>query len=264
MKLEEGFIKLYRKITESDIYKMPPLYLRVFERMVIEANHKDIEIPYKKSGSNEYGKKLIKRGERLTSIRKIAEWVSWYERGFLKVPNPKTISSILKYLDNENMVYIYKSGNRKETHYRIVNYSVYQDKLTDKVTVNKQSLDTNKNDKNDKKKTNSYMSDSNEYRLAAYLFKFIKRNNVNAKIPNLQKWAKTFDYILRIDKRDIEEVKKLIKWCQDDSFWFKNILSPEKLRKQYDRLLLEMKKPNTNNSNIDTTNNYKPFDFDDL
>lgn len=249
VKLDEGFIKLYRKITDSDIYKMPPLYLRVFERMVIEANHKNIEIPYRENSSNKYGKKLIKRGERLTSLRKIAEWVSWYERGFLKIPNPKTISSILKYLENENMVYIYKNGNRKETHYKIVNYSVYQDKIDNKVTVSKQSMDTNKNDKNDKKKTSSYMSDSNEYRLAVYLFKFIKRNNPKAKEADLQKWAKQFDYILRIDKRDLDEVKQVIKFCQDDDFWFKNILSPEKLRKQYDRLLLEMKKPNASNSN---------------
>jgi len=66
--------------------------LRVFERLIIEANNRCKKIPYGK------GTKLIKRGERLTSIRQIAEWVAWYERGILRIPNPKTISEILDWL----------------------------------------------------------------------------------------------------------------------------------------------------------------------
>lgn len=89
-----------------------------------------------------------------------------------------------------------------------------------------------------------YSSESNEYRLAVYLFNYIKKNNEKAKEPNFLTWAKTFDYILRIDKRDIEEVKQVIKFCQNDSFWYSNILSPEKLRKQYDQLILKMKNCN--------------------
>ncbi len=121
------------------------------------------------------------------------------------------------------------------------------------------------------KDNNNYMSDSNEYRLAAYLFGYIKKNNEKAKEPNLQKWAKQFDYILRIDNRELEEVKQLIKFCQTDSFWYKNILSPEKLRKQYDRLLLGMKDKNKRpkqigNQNKSTFNNFqqRDYDFDDL
>lgn len=120
-------------------------------------------------------------------------------------------------------------------------------------------------------KDNKYMSDSNEYRLAVHLFNYIKRNNENAKEPNFQTWAKHFDYILRLDKRDIEEVKLVIKFCQTDSFWFKNILSPDKLRKQYDRLLLQMKEPKEPSKNNygkkeSTFNSFKQrdYDFDDL
>jgi len=132
---------------------MPPLYLRVFERLIIEANHQDNEIPYKA------GKKIIKRGERLTSIRQICQWVGWYERGIFKTPNPKTVKAILDWLQQNGMIEIYgDEGNRKETHYRIVNYDIYQSdndvKVTEKKqsgnskeTEKKQSMDTNKNDK---------------------------------------------------------------------------------------------------------------------
>mgnify|MGYP000897562378 CR=1 FL=1 len=108
-------------------------------------------------------------------------------------------------------------------------------------TIRGQKENKNKNKKENKNKNlDNYMPDSNEYRLASYLFKFIKRNNPRAKEPNLQKWSKQFSYIMKIDKRTVEEIKEVIKFCQNDSFWLKNILSPEKLRKQFDRLLLEM------------------------
>jgi len=122
-----GWVKLHRKIIESDIYVMPPLYLRVFERLLLEANHQDKEIPYKHLGEKVATKKLIKRGERLTSIRQICEWVGWYERGIFKTPNTKTIKSILDYLEAHEMIEIYpRESNREGTHYRIVNYSFYQ------------------------------------------------------------------------------------------------------------------------------------------
>lgn len=144
----KGFIKIHRQIIDSDIYQMPPLYLRVFERLLLEANHKDVTIPFREKGSSVVGKRLIKRGERLTSVRDICQWVSWYERGKKIVPNPKTIQSILDWLEDNNVIQIYGlKGNRTVTHYSIVNYNVYQSQTDDEVTVGKQKLDTNKNDK---------------------------------------------------------------------------------------------------------------------
>lgn len=90
------------------------------------------------------------------------------------------------------------------------------------------------------KKDKEYRPDSNESRLALFLFNHIKKNNPKAKEPNLNSWATSFDKIIRIDKRPIEEIKKIIEWCQKDSFWFKNILSPDKLRVQYDTLYVTM------------------------
>lgn len=47
------------------------------------------------------------------------------------------------------------------------------------------------------------------------------------------------DKLLRIDKRDAAEVRAVINWCQENSFWRSNILSAAKLRKQYDTLRLQ-------------------------
>jgi len=46
--------------------------------------------------------------------------------------------------------------------------------------------------------------------------------------------------MISIDKRTPENIESVIRWCQADSFWKTNILSPEKLRKQYDQLYMKM------------------------
>lgn len=138
-----GWIKLHRTIKDSDIYVMPPLYLRVFERLLIEANHQDNEIPFKYFGTDITTKKLIKRGERLTSIRTICEWIGWYENGIFKKPNPKTVKEILDWLVANGMITIYENqSNRDGTHYNIVNYNDYQSKEDEEVTVSKQSVNS--------------------------------------------------------------------------------------------------------------------------
>lgn len=76
--------------------------------------------------------------------------------------------------------------------------------------------------------------------LSKYLFKLIKRNNPQAKEPNFNQWAKDMDYIIRIDKRSYRNIVRVIHWSQHDQFWKTNILSPEKLRKQFDQLIMKI------------------------
>ena len=54
--------------------------------------------------------------------------------------------------------------------------------------------------------------------------------------------------MIRIDGREIENIKKVIDWCQNDSFWYTNILSASKLRKQYDQLYMKMNKTKKENN----------------
>lgn len=89
--------------------------------------------------------------------------------------------------------------------------------------------------------------------LTQFLYDLIKKNNPNARNPNLNSWAEEMDRIIRIDGRDPEDIRKVIAWCQTDSFWRGNILSVTKLRKQYDQLWIKMKsktKSNRFNNNI--------------
>lgn len=96
-------------------------------------------------------------------------------------------------------------------------------------------------------KKNLFIENSKEMNLSKLLFSLMQINNPKAKQPNFQNWSKEFDYILRIDKKNIEEVERVIKWCQHDSFWKSNILSPKKLREKYDQLYLKMIEENNKN-----------------
>ncbi|URZ06445.1 hypothetical protein [Clostridium felsineum] len=263
----KGWISIYRIIQEHWLWQEKPFdKAHAWIDLLLSANHKENKVLL----GNELI--LIETGSFITSQSKLMNRWGW---GNTKIRN------FLKLLSNDGMI---KCSGENYTLIKIINYEMYQ-KQTDisqvvpmdsgdrqidnKLVTNYQQTgdklraNTNNNDNND---NNIYCPNSVEFRLASYLFKYIKRNNEKAKEPNLQKWSKTFDYILRIDKRDIEEVKSIIKWCQNDSFWFKNILSPDKLRKQYDRLLVSMKDPKPKEKREDNFNNYqqRKYDYDDL
>jgi hypothetical protein len=68
----------------------------------------------------------------------------------------------------------------------------------------------------------------------------LKERNPGFKKPNESKWLKEFELLLRVDKRDLEEAKKLIEWAATHEFWKSNCLSPANLRKSYDRMLMQM------------------------
>ena len=90
------------------------------------------------------------------------------------------------------------------------------------------------------KKKKPFVETSDEVRLSELLFSLMLRNNPKAKTPNIQTWAKHVDYMIRIDKRNVEDIEKIIRWSQKDSFWLGNILSTSKLRDKFDKLWLKV------------------------
>ncbi len=79
---------------------------------------------------------------------------------------------------------------------------------------------------------------------AEWLHSLIKHRKPNFREPNWPDWYAEMDKIMRIDRRTCEQLHELIGWCQQDSFWQNNILSPSKLRKQLDRLELPTSRDN--------------------
>lgn len=81
-----------------------------------------------------------------------------------------------------------------------------------------------------------YSPESIPYRLAELLLTKILGHLPGYKRPDLNKWAWQMDALMRLDKRLPEEVEAVIRFAQADPFWRTNVLSVEKLRKQYDQL----------------------------
>lgn len=247
-----GFTKAYRKELVSDIWGMPPLYQRVFFYLRQSAVWKSELFPTRQNY-----KIALNPGQLITSFSIIAEGVSWYEYGVKKTPNKKTIKDILEWLECNSMVTVF--SNRYGTFVIIRNWDSYNENNNikgtpnnqQKVTLKKRQPDTLKEGKEGKEvKKKTFTSDSIEYRLANYFYKYILKNNPEFKEPNIQTWASQIDFMIRIDNRDPEKIKSMIKWCQEDTpdkqkngdwkGWSGVILSVNKLRKQFDQLWLKM------------------------
>lgn len=54
-----------------------------------------------------------------------------------------------------------------------------------------------------------------------------------------EKWLTDMDRLMRLDGRERALVEDVIRWCQQDSFWRANIMSPMKLRQKFDQLRLQ-------------------------
>jgi hypothetical protein len=95
---------------------------------------------------------------------------------------------------------------------------------------------------------NSASSDARE--LAEFLRTKILENKPDRKLSGnwLPKTESEIDRMILIDKRDPDTIHRVIEWCQADNqprghgkfCWALNILSGEKLRRQFDRLESEM------------------------
>lgn len=73
--------------------------------------------------------------------------------------------------------------------------------------------------------------------LSQLLARLITENDPDHKPTTIGKeWAVEEDRMLRIDGRDPEKAANLIRWCQSNQFWRKNIKSMPTFREKYARL----------------------------
>jgi phage replication O-like protein O len=174
----------------------------------------------------------------------------------------------LKNLVTKNLVI--KSDNKAIIIYRFNKYYKTWKQLSKKITVIKSDTKVIKSDNKSLSKVRDtkdnkdniqktiFSSDSPEVRLSELLFSLILQNNPKSKKPNIQSWAKHVDLAHRRDNRSLEDLEKVIRWSQQDSFWLQNILSTGKLREKYDQLFLKMTKSNGKSKPPKKEENFDP------
>jgi hypothetical protein len=82
--------------------------------------------------------------------------------------------------------------------------------------------------------------------IAESIYSGVLSINPSMKKPNLDSWANTIRLTREQDARQPDEITALFEWANKDGFWQSNILSPEKLRKQWDTLVVKRKAPTDN------------------
>ena len=130
--------------------------------------------------------------------------------------------------------------------------------LHDLKKLNLNNIKNNNNKKNniknnikkDKELSSKVFDEENFCYKASELFlKNILSLNSSFKTPDLQKWSKEIDLMIRLDKRKEDDILNIINKLKDSEFWSKVILSTKKLREKYDTLFMQFSNKTIKNSN---------------
>jgi hypothetical protein len=85
--------------------------------------------------------------------------------------------------------------------------------------------------------------DDEDYRFAEWMLSLITDHQPDFKTPNLTSWANTIRLMRERDKRSHKDMGRVWKWVRLDDFWSPNVMSADKFRKQYDRLVALTNRP---------------------
>ena len=142
--MADGWISIHRSITENWIWDEKPFDRRsAWIDLLMMVNHTDTKIMFDGSLVE------VKRGQRITSIRKLSERWGW--------STTKT-TKFLTMLETDEMITLKK--DTKKTLVTIVKYSVYQDSENKKVTQKIHRNNTEVTQKNTNNKENNENKDN--------------------------------------------------------------------------------------------------------
>ena len=164
---EKGWIKLHRRIQDCWIWDEKPFDKpRAWIDILLLANHADKKIMFNGNPI------VIKRGQYLTSIRKLAERWGWsYDK----------VTRFLNVLISEDM--LQKESDSNRTLLTVINYEVYQDvpnadECSDRTPTSEQTEHSPNADR-------TPTSDKQEYKELIKNDKNVKNERTNKKTPTV-------------------------------------------------------------------------------
>lgn len=78
-----------------------------------------------------------------------------------------------------------------------------------------------------------------DLKTAQWISARVKQINPTCKAPDMTSWSNTVRLMRQIDNRSHQDICALYDWASKHYFWQTNILSPESLRKQWDKLTMQ-------------------------
>lgn len=262
-----GWIKLHRKLLDSQVFANEGL-LKVWIYCLCRANHDVSYVPITTGkGTTEV---KVDKGQFIFGRKSSAKDLGM---------NQSTLYKRLKKL--EKLGNCNTQSNSHYTLVTICNWETYQDSKkpleqgkeqlsNNQVTTREQPSNTDKNDnnyKNEKKiivsgkafddtdlifdvinETDLSLTPQSLEEKTALLCLHIwhdvnnlQPNNKTTLKAKLGTWYHPIRLMIEQDYRTIEEIWKLWKQIQRDEFWKANILSPSKLREQFDNVSIKLK-----------------------
>lgn len=219
-----GWVKLYRQTLDNPIWQRDRTAWQIFEYLLIMA----------------YGGRP--QGTVSTTRQQIANAC---------LINNDTVYSALKRLKKAEM--ITTTSNNQFTVISICNWKKYQlginkprqQRINNESTTNQHSY-KNKDIRIKKEEVSEARKLADlQLKLTKQKYDFIKK-----KSPTDSDIAE-IDKLHRLDNYDYQLIEAVIKWSASDKFWSRNILSGAKLRKQFERLLIEIKSNRRESYNAD-------------
>lgn len=167
--------------------------------------------------------------------RTVSRWISnLVKQGYIRVkleyiPGTKQVSKRYLYINDSPM------DNNVNRYAQKDEYPMHENV---KEELNNTSVNNTSVNKESVKNPKSKISDAH-LRLASELWEYVSKNFPKHKEPNLESWANDIRLMIERDNRTEAEISDAIKWSQSDSFWYQNIRSTSKLRKQFDTLVAQ-------------------------
>lgn len=242
--MNQGYIKLYRKVTGSFVWANPSMF-KLWCLCLMKASHEERKFLFN-------GQEVVlSSGEFVTGRDALGKEFNQGAPSDQLVVS-RTLWRWIKKFEKEEMLSIYSTP--KYSVISINNWSEYQgsdQRLSSDCPAPVQQLSTNKNDKNDKNDKNNntskkpkkriYSDDDPNKILANLLLKFIRKNQ-EIKEPDLDKWANVIRLTIESDKHSVKEIQDMIVWATQHNFWSGVVLSPTSLRRNWDKMAVQKNK----------------------
>lgn len=171
-----GWISIHRKIQDNLIWNDKPFNRgAAWVDLLLLANHEDKKVLFNGSIIE------VKRGEKITSLRKLSERWGW---------SREKTKNFLILLKSENMV-DFKTDHQKTT-YKIVNYNVYQNEYVDKKATEKPLTDQQKATEKPLTDTNNNINNYNNVNNVNNNTKGVVDSEMNLDNPKLAELIKLY------------------------------------------------------------------------
>ena len=155
-----------------------------------------------------------------------------------------SLGCVYQFSDNEE-INESKVSSEYELRYETSEFLRDEDMRTGNIQIEEKSSSASEvNDRNisSAKKNLPVSTDYFEYKCAEFIWNQVLKQYDKAKKPDLNRWAKEVSKMIRIDKRDEGEIRRILKFIYSpggDQFWQTVIQSPTGLRRNFDKIAIK-------------------------